>query len=216
MKLLLVRHAESSNNVLGGMGHPGRLPDPTLTELGFDQAQALTRVWQDPDHPRPDIIYSSLMRRTIETIAPSAELLDLPIHAHERTFEIGGPYEGPWDAQRTAPGSPRSLLQSLTPRVVLPDSATESGWWHGGFEGEDERLARAQEVLDELRQRHGGQTVLLVSHGAFGNLLLRAATGSQVVMLQDNTGTTLLDEDVPEGRRPRLLWFNRTDHLRAE
>ncbi len=215
MDLWIIRHAESANNVLApGATTPvdvptGRVPDPALTELGVRQAAQLAERFEKL-YGRPTHLYCSLMMRAIATAAPLSEALGLDLVAHPRAFEIGGPYEGVWQEERTHPGSPRSVLASLSGRLVLPDAATERGWYPGPMESEAVWAARAASLLAELRERHRFDAVALVTHGYFGSELVRAVVGSaHAGFHQDNTGVTLLriaDE-------PQVLYFNRVSHL---
>lgn len=215
MRLILVRHAQSANNKLTTStgSEVGRVADPSLTELGFTQAEMLGQWWERLQYPKPQAIYSSLMRRTIETIDPLAEFLDLAIVARTDSFEIGGPYEGAWADQTAAPGSPRSLLEGLSERVVLPASATEDGWWSGPVESEQQTRDRAAALWAALREQHADDCIVVCSHGIFGSLLLGAALGTRWRMHMNNTGTASLSD----GKwGPQLDWFNRLDHLRND
>lgn len=213
MELLLIRHAESFNNAASVTGSQVRQPDPSLSETGFAQARALTSAWELVGYPRPDVLLTSLMRRTIETIAPSADALDLPILPQSDTFEIGGPYDGAWADQVTHPGSPGSVLSGLSERVVLPGIVTDEGWHHTGFEPSDAWPRRAAALWARLQTEYADGVVALVSHGAFGSHLLQAALGTSADLHLANTGTALVRVD--EGGT-RLVWYNRLDHLRAE
>ena len=131
MHLLLIRHGQSTNNALANQGGnaytTGRLPDPELTELGHRQAHALAD-WIPGVDPRPTHIYCSPMSRTLQTAAPMADILDLPIGVKSMLHERPGPVQITSDGPRAHPGSSRSVLAAHSPRAVLDPDITEDGW----------------------------------------------------------------------------------------
>lgn len=213
MELLLIRHAQSFNNASFVAGSSVRQPDPSLSGAGVTQARALASAWGLVGYPCPDVLLTSLMRRTIETIIPSADVLNLPVLAQTDTFEIGGPYEGAWANPVAHPGSSRAVLSALSTRVVLPDGVTDDGWHHSGFEPSDAWPRRAAALWQRLQTEYADSVVALVSHGAFGSHLLGAALDTTADLHLANTGTALVRVDESG---TRLVWFNRLDHLRQE
>lgn len=227
MKLLIIRHGQSANNKLQEMsgGDAHRSPDPGLTELGWEQARALGS-WMKQTGTRPDRVFTSMMRRTIQTAAPLADELDLTLEARTDLHECGGPYLGVYLDRQPAPGSTRSELQAITDRVVLPEQSTEDGWWPGPVESASDSLHRALRVADWVRGLEADM-VALVIHGAFGSMLISALTQPQVVAAQaakqqvsaldmpvwsrlDNTSVSVL-EITPTVTY--VDWINRIDHL---
>ncbi|MGL5405924.1 MAG: histidine phosphatase family protein [Propionibacteriaceae bacterium] len=227
MKLLLIRHGQSENNALvetTGSDYL-RSPDPTITELGVQQSHAIAKeITQNANYPRPTHLYSSLMRRTIETATPLAEALDLPIIARTDSYERPGPYQGTALTRSVHPGSPKSLLAGLTSRLILPADATEDGWYQGKLETTTDSESRAHRLLADLRSNHTDQDVIaLVTHGWFINTLLSAAAGiaPPTWFHHCNTATTLLswesgfrdDSGTILKNQLNLYWVNRYDHL---
>ena len=119
MHLLLIRHGQSTNNALANQGGnaytTGRLPDPELTELGHRQAHALAD-WIPGVDPRPTHIYCSPMSRTLQTAAPLADALDLPIGVKSLLHERPGPVQITPDGPRATPAR-RAPRLPHTPRV---------------------------------------------------------------------------------------------------
>jgi 2,3-bisphosphoglycerate-dependent phosphoglycerate mutase len=209
MRFVLIRHGQSGNNALfeaTGDERAGRDPDTALTELGHDQSRRLAHAVAQGVLPwRPTALYSSLMTRAIQTAAPLAEVLDLPICGHPELFECGGPHEiHPETGNRLAhPGSPRTVLAALTDRVELPDAAQEWGWWRGPHEDTDAlRAARAARVIAGLRATHADdEVVALVTHGWFTQFLLREFIGGPSITAWfdiKNTGISLLSDGAGE------------------
>lgn len=207
--LLLIRHGESENNKLyrdtGTL--LGRVPDPRLTEVGRRQAQILADTITGPAYPRVDRLRCSLMYRAIETAAPLADALDMPLIGDPDIFEGYGPIIG-WGADKAwHPGSPRSVLAACTPRLVLPDSATEDGWWRGPVEEMPATWARAERVVERLRADDPGTCTAIVAHGTFGSCLLGAALGSDAWFELANASTSLIL--LGAGREATVEWINR-------
>lgn len=209
VRFVLIRHGQSGNNALyeaTGDEVAGRDPDTALTELGHEQAQRLARAVAHGVLPwRPTALYSSLMTRAIQTAAPLAEVLDLPIYGHPELFECGGPYEiHPQTRTRLVhPGSPRAALAALTERVQLPEAAQEWGWWAGPHEDTDGlRAARAARVIAGLRATHADdEVVTLVTHGWFTQFLLRELIGGPTITAWfdiKNTGISLFNDGAGE------------------
>lgn len=221
MRFVLIRHAESENNRLFAETGTltGRHPDPGLTDLGRDQARRLAEAVTAGVLPwRVTTLRSSLMTRALQTAAPLADALDLPVVGDLDIFEAGGPFTLD-DAETRVPhpGADRAQLQSLTPRVVLPPEAGPDGWWHGPYEAATETVAaRARRVFDGLRATHQATDVVaLVAHAIFLQHLIRvmleiaAMTGRIDVA---NTSISLL-EDAPERDYLVARRLNWTPHL---
>ncbi|MBL8930117.1 MAG: histidine phosphatase family protein [Kineosporiaceae bacterium] len=223
MDLVLIRHGQSANNALWQRtgSSVGRSPDPELTELGRIQARAVAEALQRKDFDvTPTHLYTSLMTRAVQTAAPIAHALDLPLVAHEEIFEFYGPVEmDPDSFERTPhPGAARQVLAALSDRLMLPESATPAGWWSGPVETEQGCAERGRRVVEHLTAQFGGTdaVVVLVTHGTFSQYLIRALLGADTMtgwLTIENTGVS----------RFRLLdgftlasYVNRTSHLLPE
>lgn len=180
MRFVLVRHGQSGNNLIfENTGEDrGRHPDTLLTPGGEEQAAALAAYATGPGLPwRITHLRCSLMARAIQTAAPLAEALELPLHADTELHECLGPYDVVEETRERVPhaGSPRSVLLGHSSRLQLPDSSTEEGWWTGALEDtEQDHAARARRVVADLRATlPEDATVALVTHGWFTQYLLR-------------------------------------------
>lgn len=226
MRLVLVRHGQSTNNLLWSTtGHDeAREPDTRLTPLGEQQAAALAGYATEPGLPwRPNHLYASAMTRAIQTAAPLADALDLPLRLHPDLHELGGPYGyAPGTRDRVPhPGAGRGELAALSARLALPDWVTEEGWWRGQLErGWATHAARADRVVASLRAGHDDTDVVaLVSHGGFGNVLLARLLGIEAMhgaFELANTAITLVEDVSADGPwQTRAVRVNWLPHLAA-
>lgn len=196
-------------------------PDPLLSDLGEHQAQLLADAFAAEQLPRPDVIVSSLMARAVQTADIVASTLDLPIQGRLDAYEIGGPYEGDglltdMSGSNRQPyhGAPREDLQTLSPRLVLPDGAGEKGWYYDQLEDPADAPDRARQLLADLKAAYADQVVALVCHQEFGQVLFASLLGlpddAPITFQLDNTSTSMfrVTDEVTH-----VAWLNDTDHL---
>jgi 2,3-bisphosphoglycerate-dependent phosphoglycerate mutase len=204
VRFVVIRHGQSSNNLLYEEtgDSVGRHHDPELTELGRTQAARLARSVTDGTLPwRITQIHTSLMTRAVQTAAPVADALDIPLLGHLDAYETGGPFIEDADGVRTPHrGATSADLQALTGRLVLPQGAAAEGWYDREYEDADDlATARAQRLIVALRQRHEDEDVVaLVTHGAFFQFLFRALLGIEAMtgwVLKHNTAVSLFADE---------------------
>lgn len=221
MRFLVVRHGQSTNNLLWERtgSEEGRHPDTPLTPVGQTQARLLAEAVAAGLLPwRIDALYCSLMLRAVQTAAPLADTLDLPLLGHPLLYEVGGPY----DVEKTTgepmpyPGSSASELSRVSRRLVLPECADESGWYDAPLESAEAAKDRAAVVAAQLRDAHPDDcTVALVSHGYFSQFLFREFLGITTMTgwVEIHNASLTLYEDRPDGAGMRALRTNWLPHL---
>ncbi|MEJ1230803.1 MAG: histidine phosphatase family protein [Galbitalea sp.] len=150
MRLLLIRHAQTPDNVEGNIGTV--IPGPGLTALGHEQAGAIPAAIEGEDI---QAIYVSTMVRTALTAAPLAAARGLEARVIEGIQEIGaGDFEGRSD---------RESIHAYMGTII--------SWWQDssaripGSENGNEFFARFTEAVARIADSHDG-TVVIVSHGA--------------------------------------------------
>jgi broad specificity phosphatase PhoE len=150
MRLLLIRHGQTIDNVNGSFGTV--IPGPALTELGEEQAAAIPAALAAEDI---EAIYASTMQRTALTAAPLSASLGLDVQILDGLREIGaGDFEG------------RSDRESIHAYM-----GTILSWWQDsaaripGSESGDEFFARFTDAIGRATEGHSG-TVAVFSHGA--------------------------------------------------
>jgi 2,3-bisphosphoglycerate-dependent phosphoglycerate mutase len=169
-------------------------------------------------------LYCSLMVRAVSTGHAIADALDLPLHGWEDIHEAGGLYldDEATGTQVGQMGHDRAYFQQRYPRLVLPETMKESGWWDRPFEAQADRLPRAQRFVQELFRRHGNTDhhVALVSHGEFYNwflaALLNLSPASGLWFVMNNVAITRIDFDKGTNGQTeelRVVYMNRADFL---
>ncbi|MCU1477775.1 MAG: histidine phosphatase family protein [Subtercola sp.] len=154
MRLLLIRHGQTIDNVKGALGTA--IPGPVLTELGVSQAAAIPAAL---DGERIDAIYVSTMQRTRLTAEPLAAARGLEIEVVDGLHEI---YAGDLDqhndtdAIRAYMGTIFAWWQDFTARIPGGEDGAE---FYRRFDGAIESIA-ARHAQDP------DSTVAIVSHGA--------------------------------------------------
>lgn len=151
MRLLLIRHGQTIDNVHGAVGTV--VPGPGLTQLGLQQAQAVPDALADE---RIDAIAVSTMLRTHLTAAPLAAATGLEPVVVDGLFEISaGELEGRSDQD-----------------AVQTYMRTIFSWWHDvsaripGGENGTEFHQRYERAIASLYDAHPQGTVAVFSHGA--------------------------------------------------
>jgi broad specificity phosphatase PhoE len=161
--LLLVRHGETDWNRDGRwQGHS----DTRLNEAGRRQARELAEAVHDVD-----AIYSSDLARARETAEAVGERLGLEVRLDPRLRERSfGAWEGRTGAE------------------IESEFAEEHRRWQSGdgFGADDAEpfdgfAARVRSALDEILERHPGETVLVVAHGGSIRVIHALAAGLDYV-----------------------------------
>ncbi|MCD6289349.1 MAG: histidine phosphatase family protein [Anaerolineae bacterium] len=227
MELYIIRHGQSTNNALADPKERDR--DPSLTEIGFKQADFLARYLSESiqgyTHPPVNLpitkLYCSPMRRALQTACPVGEALGLAPEVWIDIHESGGIYldHGEEEGVRGYPGMTRGEVLADFPHYVLPDALTEEGWWKGGREDQAACHARAIRVAHALQARATtDERIALISHGGFIDALIKALLsqlpGTHLAYHHHNTAITRID--FREDGRLDIRYLNRVDHLPAE
>lgn len=199
--ITLLRHGESEGNINGFIQGQRDLP---LTEKGIQQANLLARTWRKSD-VRFDLIISSPLSRTRNTAETISSALRIPLIFDDRLIERGfGQIEGR-DIKEIMANNPPDFNQPY----IKP-----------GVDGESlvEVFNRAGLFLQTLLQRPAGR-YLIVSHGAFLNMLLYVIFGitphNNPRTVRFNFGNTAYANFAFDSRHHqwRLLEFNNNCHL---
>lgn len=190
MELIIIRHAQSTNNALADERR--RVSDPPLTELGERQADILARHLATGRELEPSAsvantykqrgygvtrLYCSPMWRALQTAYYIGQALELTPEVWIDLHEKGGIFLDHEDGHGPVgyPGKTRAKIQAAFPSYVLPEGITEHGWWNREFEDWPACHERAIKVAEELRMLPASdERIALVSHGGFMDALLKA------------------------------------------
>ena len=239
MDLYIIRHAQSTNNSLPAeVELRDRVCDPLLTELGYRQAELLAEHlatgcdgWSEAASADPEAsvgpctvtygitrLVCSPMKRTLLTAQPASRALGLHPEIWLDIHEHGGIYLDHSEPMGKVgyPGITRPELVAQFPGYHAPETLTDQGWWRDGFEEWDACLSRAAGVASRLREmRVTGESLAMVTHGAFASALIMALVGTPpdagVHFSHHNTGISLIRFRADGGIRLRYL--NRVSHL---
>jgi broad specificity phosphatase PhoE len=159
--MILMRHGQSAFNVhfSATKRDPG-IEDPHLTPLGEEQARGAAQALRGAGITR---ILASPYTRALQTAAPTARALGLPVHVH-----VGIRERAHFACDI---GSPRSALAAAWPSHDF--AHIDEVWWPQGTESVASVEARAAAFRAEMRGDPAAATTLVVSHWAF----LLALTG---------------------------------------
>jgi 2,3-bisphosphoglycerate-dependent phosphoglycerate mutase len=213
MHLYLIRHGQSYVN-LPEWDWSNGTPDQPLTELGERQADALAR-WIPRAIPVVDVLYASTMRRATQTAQQVALAYNCALIPDDRVREIGNnqrdhtawdyvdlpaPYADYWATAR--PFSP-----------TLRDAERSETFMHARM--------RVGLFVEEIVQRHRGQTVLVVCHGGVIDCVFdhvfNVGSWRRCELWTSNTGVGHFEYMEHPGREVwRLHYQNRVDHLNSE
>ena len=149
-QLIIVRHGQTEWNIAGiRQGHL----DSQLTSKGIAQANALARRLA---RERFAALYSSDLGRAVQTAMAVAELTGHEIVTDARLRERHlGIFQG-LNANEIMEKFPeeRRLLRTMGPDYVIP-----------GGESMRQQVERNVSFLNDLAQKHAGETVVVVTHG---------------------------------------------------
>lgn len=243
MKLYLIRHAQSENNVLwqGSDHFDGRSSDPEITDTGHQQAEQLAQHLAHPEgeprqHPFNPVktthyglthVYCSLMTRSILTASYIANACHLKLRALPDIFEKYGIYEVDEESNlRGLPGPGLNYFIDRFPGINLPEDLAENGWWDRPAETNNEFHNRIRSVIENIRSRHAHteDCIAMVVHGDFMDQFINELM--VVPRHEDNYGggwvanwtfhnTSISRIDFIRGSNT-VVYLNRIDHLPAE
>jgi probable phosphoglycerate mutase len=190
-RVLLIRHGETAWNRDGRwQGHS----DVPLSPQGYEQAARLaTHLRQES--PTVRTIYSSDLQRALETARVVAETLDAELVADAMWREID---VGNWSGLLRADIEKRYAddWRRIAAGEDLPRGGGET------FCGFSERIIRA---LNDLRDRHEGETIAVVTHGGSIRAALLHVLGLPWSRLREvaSIGNTAINELAWDGS----AWF---------
>ena len=232
-RIHFVRHAQSENNLSSARirgeswDNPARMqseverarkPDPTLSEVGFEQCTHLAARLEDLARSPRTLLISSPTRRALLTTLPLARAAQLErFECRGDLYEVGGCYY----CGRAVASATAAQLEAEFP--VRCESLPAQGWFAGHVqtEGDDEARARVDRAIAWIETLLAGgayDDLILVVHGDLMSRWLRRWLGvpwaRDLAFVHGNTGITQLAWDARRGLQLRAL--NDESHLPVE
>jgi probable phosphoglycerate mutase len=200
-KIYLIRHAEAEGNLYRRIqGHY----DGDITETGKRQIEALSHRFKNI---QIDALYASDLQRTQKTAgAILKHHSELSLNIDPRLKEIG---LGIWEDQ------PWGNASFDYPEQMLLFGTNPEKWHIEGGESFVDLKIRITEVINELAEKHKGQTIACVSHGMAIRTLISTILGVSSENISqishgDNTCVALLNI---ENGKTSIEYYNDTAHL---
>ena len=202
-RLIFVRHAEAEGNftrVFQGF------TDGLLTDKGHKQAQLAAKKLENIEI---DILYSSSLKRTLQTAEYISEIKNLPIIRTDKLKEInGGDWEGNrWDQLALKWPEEYDTWENKPHLHKMPNGETMVEF--------QKRLI--EEVL-LIESRNSGKNICIVTHGTAIRALMAYFKHKELEEMQnipwfDNTAITIVDF---ENNKFELLLAGDATHLDKE
>lgn len=228
LKVYLIRHAESNNNLAScSMDREAyeqvREHDPTLSEGGIEEARQLGQYMREhPDKFDNFVdnvfmeIHCSAMTRSLQT----ADIISKEIGLDPIVWVDIHEVKGCRVKDQAFPGKSRNEILDKFPNFVLPPEVTDHGWFlQDRAETEEEAWDRAGRVWERLTHlseldEYQGKAILIITHGLFldfllGKLCNRSMKGVPRFAFY-NTGYSLIWMKKP---RTVVHYLDRIEHL---
>jgi broad specificity phosphatase PhoE len=197
MELLLVRHALPAR-VERDDGTPA---DPHLSELGHRQVAALVEFVAAETDP-PAAVYSSPMRRAVETARPLADRLGVELRLDDDLAEFDR------DASAYVP-----VEELRASRHPVWEAMIDGSYWAtidlAGFQ------ARAAAAIERIVEERAGSTVALVTHGGVINVYVTALLGLEAQVFFDPGYASISRVRASRTGRRGLVSLNESGHVRG-
>lgn len=200
-KITLVRHAQTKANMKRSFSGRKEVP---LSTYGYQQIRDLTNRLRGIAF---DAVYSSPMKRAIETVRPIAKELHQPVITDDGLLELSyGELEG----------TPRDEIADKFPDVW--EFFIQYDYFKGvpGQEEVEEGLARFMHCLKRLARLHPNGHILVASHGMIIRIFVCYLLGMPFSKLPEvdrtrNTALTELEFDF-DTEKFTLLSYNDVSH----
>ncbi len=183
--MIIVRHAEAVGNRIREFHG---WTDKEITDRGVLQAQ---QVAEKLKNIPVDVIYSSVLKRTMETAGHIARSKDLPIITREDLKEIhGGLWEGMrWDDLVAKYPEEYDIWETKPHLHQMPEGES--------MESFRQRVVNA---VEDILQKEDGKKILIVTHGTVIRVLMCWFKGWPVedivkVPWYDNTAVTVVTRE---------------------
>ncbi|MER7461193.1 histidine phosphatase family protein [Micromonospora sp. NPDC126480] len=205
-RLVFVRHGESVHQIESVVGGPRGCRG--LTERGHQQARRLAgQLTEELAGASPVAVYSSVLRRAVETARPIAEALGTASVEHCGLCT--------WHTPAAADGMPTARFQ----RQHRADGGGVFRPFEDGNESWAELVVRTSRAIMDLAHRHRGGTVVLVGHtetveSSFHALAAQPLLRAFDLAVTPGSVTEWVAEDMPTAWPPPRWTLRRFNDVR--
>ncbi len=201
MRLILIRHGQTTENAHGILISAN---NPALTPLGKRQARAVGLRLADTGC---DVLYCGPLLRNLQTASVISEAIGTSCGLLPTLYEVGA-NPAAWSLPQIAVDFPWTAVPVDAPlhSTAFPESRQEA-------------FARAGRILAWLTEKHASapQTVAVVSHGTFTDLIVAHALGlvyADATRFSMGNGAFHFIEITPN--RTKILALNDESHLAVD
>jgi broad specificity phosphatase PhoE len=200
--LYLVRHGATDANLKRPYVLQGRGIDLPLNATGTRQAEQVAGLLAEKPIA---IVYSSMMRRAVETARAIAARHRVEVIPREELVECDvGRWEGlSWDG-----------IRAQFPQEYEDFQRDPSQFPYLGGETYGDVARRAVPVLEQLLERHRGKQFVVVAHNVVNRVVVATFLGLELARAKDihqsNCGVNVIRR---ENGRTQLLTLNSAFHL---
>ncbi len=199
-KIILIRHGESEYNLI--RRYTGQ-SDIDLTDKGRLQAK-ITGEYILANY-KIDEIWSSDLRRAIDTARPIADALGLEIKTDERLREI---YAGDWQGMLFAEVEEKFSAEYAYYKANRKTSRTPNG------EGMCDVRVRVEEVVREIAETSDGKCVLISTHNGPLMALASMMTGTELEKLSSLPNNSITELEYENGNF-NIIKLGYAEHLKG-
>ena len=239
MKVLFIRHAQSTNNavqasvedrikrgVLKGEDAWGvwlseRTSDAGLTERGKMEARMLGDYYGEALQGEDVLLYTSGMERTCRTAEPLVKKLrggKIEVKVHPELYETGGVFSS--KNGEHFEGKTRTAAEITNDFGYDTSLLPQTGMWYKRskpFETNPEAVKRSVEVVkwltsDSLRKEVGDRLLVIMCHQALLSLIFKELSGATATVHfnTQNTATTFAHVSA---KKTTFIWIGGVDHI---
>jgi len=169
--LYLIRHGETDWNKQGK--YTGQM-DISINETGREQAK---KVAEEMKNLEPEVIYSSDLKRALETALAISEELNIPIIKDKRLREI---HQGEWEGLHI-----NDIEKQYTEEFVARKENPLTVAAPGGESIGDVDI-RVRSFLEDIYHNHPNDKVVISSHGIVLGIIRTIAMGIPVSEVFNN------------------------------
>lgn len=200
--IYLVRHGATAHNLLDPPLMQGQRINPPLAPEGIAQARCVAQALADKPFAA---VYSSPLKRTLETATFVAQPHDLQPVTHEGLIEVD---IGQWEDRSWAD------IQTSDPVTYAAFREDPARQGYPGGENLADLTERVVAAMADIARAHAGQQVAVVAHSVVNRVyvghLLHIPLALRRKVPQDNCGITLIE---CRGTKQRLRTLNAVAHL---